>query len=134
MKHIDLYIADDGKQFDREEDCAMYEFTKRAEEGQFADRIKFYDANGKPIDVTDPEQYSDICCIIPKDEHILEEYEIAYWDCHLNHFFEDLPLFIPYHYGENGIFVYDDECDEWENLIVKAEQIQSELDFWKSRD
>lgn len=133
MKHIDLYIADDGKQFDREEDCAMYEFTKRAEEGQFADRIKFYDANGEPIDVTDPEQYNDICCIIPMDEHIFEEYYDAYWDCHFSCLFDEFPLLLSNYYGETGIFVYDDECEEWENLIVKAEQIHFELEFWSSR-
>lgn len=134
MKHINLYIANDGKEFYDETDCAMYEFDLRADEAQFKDRIDFYDASGNPIDILDPEQYDDVCCIIPHDEHIMEEYNEAYHDCNLDVLVDDMP-YCMYHSDDYrmGILVYDAESNEWENLNEKVAQLQAELEFWKSR-
>lgn len=134
MRHIELYIANDGKEFHDEADCALYEFGLKANEGQFKNRINFYDASGNPIDILDPSQYADVCCIIPHDEHIMEEYHQANDDCNLGFYFDYMPECM-YHCDNYhmGIFVYTTETDEWENLEEKLEQVQNKLEFWKSR-
>lgn len=136
MKHIDLYIAEDGKQFDNYEDCAFYEFNCIATAGQFVDRIKFFDREGNSVDVLDPSKYENVWCIIPMDEHIMVEYYEAYYNSGIDICADYLPEPISRpecYYSPDCILVYQGECDEWENLTEKLEQVKNELEYWRNK-
>lgn len=135
MKHIDLYIADDGTKFNNREECARYEFNCMATARQFANRIKFFDKDKQPLDVCNPDTFEDVWCIVPMDESIMEEYNDAYYNSDMDDYADYLPEPITRpdcYYSPDCILVYHIEWDKWENLIEKLEQLQSEIDYWKN--
>lgn len=136
MKHIDLYIAEDGTEFKDFEDCALYEFNCIGKAGQFADRIKFFDHDREPLDVLNPSQYEEVWCIIPLDENIMQEYGDAYYNSGVDDCADYLPEPLAHpnrYYSPDCVLVYQSECDEWENLTEKLEQVQSDLEYWRGK-
>lgn len=51
MKEISMYVADDGKMFDDEDECREYELKQAL--GNFQDGITLYGYNGNKVEIND---------------------------------------------------------------------------------
>lgn len=111
MKEITKYIADDGTEFEDEDECLDYE---RTEKMKTIKGVKFFFENGKEI--SDYENFEDLLdrtfFIRITDKDDFDKFE------------EMLYNEISYYYGtdgwrdlenEIGLFFYDKDLDRWMN-------------------
>lgn len=135
MKHIDLFISEDGEEFEDKEECALYEFKLKVEQRHLKDRIKFYDGvKGGELDITNPHDLESVWVIIAKDENALREMNEAYFESELDELYPYMPepISVYDNYYPIGVFVYQEEDREWHNLTTQLEEIQDQLNYWRN--
>ena len=128
MKEITKYIADDGTEFEDEDECLYYE---RTEKMKTVKGVKFFFENGKEIsDYENLEDLLDRTCFIritdkedfDKFEEILyEEFGGDYWADG----WDSLR-------GETGLFYYDKDFTRWmswDEQYDKLREIRRKMDY-----
>ena len=121
MTEIHLYVADDGTEFEDEEECRRHEAGCRAFE--LKGRVVLLDENFLPLLLTDLSQWENAYFIYAKDIQALRDLSDV-WDWDLvgisppRFLFADTP----------GLFAYDGIIDEWYHMGTRLQEIQSVAD------
>ena len=121
MRELHLYIADDGTEFEDEEECRLYEAGYRAE--NLKGQIVLLDGGFCPIPLSDLSQWEDAWFIYAKDVQALRNLSDI-WDWDLvgvsppSFLFADKP----------GLFTYDETIEEWYHIGTRLQGIQSIAD------
>ena len=121
MKELHLYVADDGTEFEDEEECLRYEAGKQAKE--LKGRVVLLDNLFRPIPLPDLSQWENACFIYAKDVQALKDLSDV-WDW-------DLTGMSPPHFlfeDKAGLFAYDETIDEWYHIGTRLQEIQSVAD------
>ena len=117
MTEIHMYVADDGTEFEDEEECLRHEAGCRA---QGFKGIVLLDENFRPIPLSDLSQWENAWFIYAKDIQALRDLSDV-WDWDLTgvapprFLFADTP----------GLFAYDGTIDEWYHMGTRLQEIQS---------
>ena len=119
MEEVTYWRADDGTEFDDEEECRVYEFgiTVKRMEG----KVFLLDRQKRPLDLTDYSSYSDawyIYLVNSKSAGLLFDC----WPEFDNYFPSEL------HRAEAGLWAYDDRDDCWYHLGQRITEFQDEAD------
>ena len=120
MTELHLYIADDGTEFEDEEDCLRHEVGCRAQELK---GVVLLDENFRPIPLSDLSQWENAWFIYAKDIQALRDLSDV-WDW-------DLVGVSPPHFlfeDRAGLFAYDENQDEWYHVGTRFQEIQSIAD------
>ena len=120
MTELHLYIADDGTEFEDEEECLRHEVGCRV---QLLKGVVLLDENFRPIPLSDLSQWENAWFIYAKDIPALRDLSDV-WDWDLTgvspprFLFADTP----------GLFAYDGIIDEWYHMGTRLQEIQSAAD------
>lgn len=122
MKKITKYIADDGKEFDDEDDCLDYERGIKIKDIY---GFKTYDRRGKEIFpkdyVSDMNVFSyDVCYIRVENIKGWEEFEKLCIDEFDTYFYNGLDEI-----SEKGLYYKDDDSDCWVNWDYEYEKLRN---------
>lgn len=121
MTELHLYIAEDGTEFEDEEECLRHEAGCRAYE--LKGRVVLLDEKFCPLFLTDLSQWENAYFIYAKDIQALRDLSNV-WDWDLvgisppRFLFADTP----------GLFAYDGIIDEWYHMGTRLQEIQSVAD------
>lgn len=121
MREIHLYVADDGTEFEDEEECLRYETGCKAQE--LKGQVVLLDENFRSLSLSDLNQWKDAWFIYTKDIQALRDLSDV-WDWDLTgmraprFLFADTP----------GLFAYDEIIDEWYHVGIRLQEIQSIAD------
>ena len=110
------YVADDGTEFENEEECLRHEAGCRA---QGLKGIVLLDENFRPIPLSDLSQWENAWFIYAKDIQALRDLsEICDW------YLTGMrpPRFLLA--DTPGLFVYDETIDEWYHMGTRIQAIQ----------
>lgn len=121
MTELHLYIAEDGTEFEDEEECLRHEAGCRAQE--LKGRVALLDENFRPLLLTDLSQWEDAWFIYAKDIQALRDLSDT-WDW-------DLVGMAPPRFllaDKPGLFAYDKITDEWYHMGTRIQEIQSIAD------
>ena len=121
MRELHLYIAEDGTEFEDEQECLAYEAGYRAKE--LKGRIVLLDNLFSPIPLSDLSQWEGAWFIYVKDVQALRDLAGVWdWDltgmCPPSFLFED----------KAGLFAYDEDQDNWYHMGTRLQEIQSTAD------
>lgn len=121
MRELHLYIADDGTEFEDEQECLDYETTQSAK--NLKGKVVLLDAQFKPIPLDNLGDWDRTFFIFVKDISALHELR-AVWDWDLT------GMCIPdCLMGDTaGLFAYDEDYDTWYHLGTHLQKIQSIAD------
>lgn len=120
MTELYLYIADDGTEFEDEEDCLRYEAGCRA---QLLKGVVLLDENFRPIPLSDLSQWENAWFIYTKDIQALRDLSDI-WDWDLTGISPPRFLFA----DTPGLFAYDETIDEWYHIGTRLQETQSIAD------
>lgn len=121
MRELHLYIAEDGTEFEDEEECLRHEAGCQAYE--LKGRVVLLDENFLPLFLTDLSQWENAWFIYAKDVPALHELN-AVWDWDLTGLCP--PDFLN---GDTaGLFAYDKDYDTWYHVGTRLQEIQSMAD------
>ena len=120
MTELHLYIADDGTEFEDEEECRLYEAGCRA---QLLKGVVLLDENFRPIPLSDLTQWENAWFIYAKDIQALRDLSDV-WDWDLTGISPPRFLFA----DTPGLFAYDGTIDEWYHMGTRLQEIQSAAD------
>ena len=121
MREVHLYIADDGTEFEDEEECLRHETGCRAQ--KLKGQVTLLDENFRLIPLSDLGQWENAWFIYAKDIQALRDLSDV-WDWDLTgmraprFLFADTP----------GLFAYDETIDEWYHVGTRLQEIQSIAD------
>lgn len=127
MEVITKYLANDGTEFEFEDECLDYELK-----GKIRDIYGFtaYDCNGKEIK---PEEYRDLDCFVSEARYI-KVTDIKGWDAFSDlceeqdvYFYDGMDDFY-----EKGLYYFDDDHDywlSWEHEYEKLRAIRRKMDY-----
>ena len=121
MTELHLYIADDGTEFEDEEECLQHEAGCRAFE--LKGRVVLLDENFLPLFLTDLSQWENAWFIYAKDIQALRDLSDV-WDWDLTGISPPRFLFA----DTPGLFAYDGTIDEWYHMGTRLQEIQSAAD------
>ena len=111
MKEITKYIADDGTEFEDEDECLYYE---RTEKMKSIKGVKFFFENGKEI--SDYENLEDMLdrtyFIRITDKEDFDKFEEMLYEEIGSYYWADGWRGLK---GEIGLFFYDEDLDRWMN-------------------
>jgi hypothetical protein len=120
MTEITKYMADDGTEFDFEDECLDYELKAKV---RGIHGFTVYDCNGKEIKPTD---YRDLDCFVSEARYI-KITDIKGWDdfsdlCEENdvYFYDGMDDFC-----ERGLYFFDDDHDYWINWDSEYEKLRA---------
>ena len=117
MTELHLYIADDGTEFEDEEECLRHEAGCRVFE--LKGRVVLLDENFLPLFLTDLSQWENARFIYAKDIQALRDLSDV-WDW-------DLVGVSPPHFlfeDKAGLFSFDEDQDEWYHMGTRIQAIQ----------
>ena len=120
MTELHLYVADDGTEFEDEEECLLYEAGCRA---QGLKGVVLLDENFHPLPLSDLSQWENAWFIYAKDIQALRDLSDV-WD-------RDLTGIRPPRFllaDTPGLFAYDGTIDEWYHMGTRLQEIQSVAD------
>ena len=120
MTELHLYIADDGTEFEDEEECLRHEVGCRV---QLLKGVVLLDENFRSIPLSDLNQWENAWFIYAKDiQALLDLSDIWDWDLTgispPRFLFADTP----------GLFAYDEAIDGWYHIGTRLQEIQSVAD------
>lgn len=121
MTEIHLYVADDGTEFEDEEECLRHEAGCQAKE--LKGRVVLLDDLFHPIPLSDLSQWENTWFIYAKDIQALRNLSDV-WDW-------DLTGMAPPRFllaDKPGLFAYDETIDEWYHMGTRLQEIQSVAD------
>ena len=121
MTEIHLYVADDGTEFEDEEECRRHEAGCQAQ--GLKGRVVLLDENFRPIHLSDLSQWENAWFIYAKDiQALLDLSDI--WDWDLTGMSPPRFLFA----DKPGLFAYDETIDGWYHMGTRLQEIQSIAD------
>ena len=104
-----IYIADDGTEFDNEDECLRYE--SKIALSELGDRILFFDENRRPLELS-CDNYEKCFYIVIKDESAISHFISTMED----EGYSELPHSV-------GVYEYNTYTDKWVNLSEKVANI-----------
>jgi hypothetical protein len=120
MKKITKYLANDGTEFEFEDECLDYELKAKVREIY---GFTVYDCDGKEIK---PDDYRDLDCFIGEARYI-KITDVKGWDefselCEENdvYFYDGMDDFY-----EKGLYYFDDDHDYWLNWDSEYEKLRT---------
>ena len=120
MTELHLYIAEDGTEFEDEEECLRHEVGCRV---QLLKGVVLLDENFRPIPLSDLSQWENAWFIYAKDiQALLDLSDI--WDWDLTGMSPPRFLFA----DKPGLFAYDETIDGWYHMGTRLQEIQSIAD------
>lgn len=121
MRELHLYVADDGTEFEDEQDCLAYETAQTAK--TLKGKVVLLDADFKVIPLDILEEWDKAYFIFVKDVSALHELRDV-WDWDLTGLYP--PDFLN---GDiAGLFAYDDDADGWYHVGTFLQEIQALAD------
>ena len=120
MTELHLYIAEDGTEFEDEEECLRHEAGCRA---QLLKGVVLLDENFRPIPLSDLSQWENAWFIYAKDIQALRDLSDV-WDWDLTGISPPRFLFA----DTPGLFAYDGTIDEWYHMGTRLQETQSAAD------
>ena len=128
MEIITKYVANDGTEFEDENECLVYERKKGMKE---IEGVKFFSENGKEItNCSNFEDLLDLSFFIKiTDKNDFDKFEDLLYDEFGCHYWadgwEDLR-------GETGLFYYEKEFDRWlswDEQYDKLREIRRKMNY-----
>lgn len=121
MRELHLYIAEDGTEFEDEQECLDYETVQSAKE--LKGKVVLLDAQFKPIPLDNLAEWDRTFFVFTKDVSALHELrEVWDWDltglCPPDFLFEDTA----------GLFAYDEDYDSWYHMGTRLQELQTIAD------
>lgn len=121
MRELHLYIADDGTEFEDEQECYAYETEQSAK--KLKGKVVLLDEQFRPIPLESLADWDKTFFIFAKDVSALHELRGVWdWDltglCPPDFLFEDTA----------GLFAYDEDRDTWYHMGTRLQEIQSIAD------
>ena len=121
MRELHLYIAEDGTEFEDEQECLAYETAQSAK--TLKGKVALLDADFKVIPLDILEEWDRAYFIFVKDVSALHELRNVWdWDltglCPPGFLFEDTA----------GLFAYDDDADDWYHMGIRLQGLQTIAD------
>ena len=121
MTELHLYIAEDGTEFEDEQECLAYETAQTAK--TLKGKVALLDADFKVIPLDILEKWDRAYFIFVKDVSALHELRNVWdWDltglCPPGFLFEDTA----------GLFAYDDDADAWYHMGTRLQGLQAIAD------
>lgn len=128
MREITKYIANDGTEFDNEDDCRYYEVTENM---KTIKGVKFFFENGKEItDYSSLEDLLDSSYFIKiTDENDFDKFEEIISDEFGGDYWADGWSSLR---GETGLFYYDEDSIRWmswDEQYDKLREIRRKMDY-----
>ena len=120
MTELHLYIAEDGTEFEDEEECLRHEAGCRA---QGLKGVVLLDENFRSLPLSDLSQWENAWFIYAKDIQALRDLSDV-WDWDLTGM--SPPWFLSK--DEAGLFAYDVNQDDWYHVGTRLQKIQSIAD------
>ena len=120
MTELHLYIADDGTEFEDEEECLRHEAGCQAQELK---GVVLLDDNFKTIPLSDLSQWENAYFIYVKDIQALRDLSDV-WDWDLVGISPPRFLFA----DRAGLFACDENQDRWYHMGTRLQEIQSAAD------
>ena len=122
MTEIHLNIADEGTEFEDEEECLRHEVGCRV---QLLKGVVLLDEDFRPIPLSDLNQWENAWFIYAKDIQALRDlYDVWDWDWGLTGM--RAPRFLLA--DTPGLFAYDKTINEWYHMGTRLQEIQSIAD------
>ena len=121
MTELHLYVADDGTEFEDEEECLRHETGCRAQE--LKGQVALLDENFRLLPLSDLGQWENAWFIYAKDIQALRDLSDV-WDWDLTGM--KPPRFLLA--DTPGLFAYDETMDEWYHMGTRLQEIQSVID------
>lgn len=121
MRELHLYIAEDGTEFEDEQECYAYETEQSAK--KLKGKVVLLDHQFKPIPLDNLGDWDKTFFIFVKDVPALHKLR-AVWDWDLT------GMCIPDCLMEDttGLFAYDEDYDTWYHLGAHLQKVQSIAD------
>ena len=120
MTELHLYIAEDGTEFEDEEECLRHEAGCRA---QGLKGVVLLDENFRSLPLSDLSQWENAWFIYAKDIQALRDLSDV-WDWDLTGISPPRFLFA----DTPGLFDHDEIIDEWYHIGTRLQEIQSIAD------
>ena len=121
MTELHLYIAEDGTEFEDEQECLAYETAQSAK--TLKGKVALLDADFKVIPLDILEKWDRAYFIFVKDVSALHELR-AVWDWDLTGLYPPDLLFE----DTAGLFAYDEDCDSWYHMGTRLQELQAIAD------
>lgn len=121
MRELHLYVANDGTEFEDEQECLAYETAQTAK--TLKGKVVLLDADFKVIPLDILEEWDKAYFIFVKDVSALHELR-AVWDWDLTGLYPPDFLFE----DTAGLFAYDEDYDSWYHMGTRIQEIQSIAD------
>ena len=117
MRELHLYIAEDGTEFEDEQECFAYETEQSAK--KLKGKVVLLDADFKVIPLGALADWDKAYFIFTKDVSALHELRDV-WDWDLT------GLYPPNFLNEDtaGLFAYDDDADAWYHMGTRLQGLQ----------
>ena len=121
MTELHLYIAEDGTEFEDEQECLTYEIAQSAKE--LKGKVVLLDHQFKPIPLDNLGDWDRTFFVFTKDVSALHKLRDV-WDWNLT------GLYPPDFLRENtaGLFAYDEEDDTWYHMGTRLQALQTIAD------
>lgn len=121
MREVHLYVADDGTEFEDEQECMAYEAGQNAK--MLKRQVVLLAENFQPIPLDNLSEWENAWYIFVKDLPALHALRNA-WDWDLTGLYP--PDFLN---GDTaGLFAYDGDDDEWYHVGARLQMLQSIAD------
>ena len=121
MTELHLYIAEDGTEFEDEQECFAYETEQSAK--KLKGKVVLLDAQFRLIPLESLADWDKTFFIFVKDVSALHELR-AVWDWDLTGLYP--PEFLN---GDTaGLFAYDDDADAWYHMGTRLQGLQAIAD------
>ena len=121
MRELHLYVAEDGTEFEDEQECLAYETEQSAK--KLKGKVVLLDEHFKPIPLGSLADWDKTFFIFTKDVSALHELR-AVWDWDLTGLYP--PDFLN---GDTaGLFVYDYDADVWYHMGTRLQSLQAIAD------
>lgn len=122
MRELHLYVAEDGTEFEDEEECLVYETAQTVK--TLKGKVALLDADFKVIPLDILEKWDRAYFIFVKDVSALHELRDV-WGWDLTGLYP--PDFLN---GDTaGLFAYDDDADAWYHMGTRIQGLQAIADM-----
>ena len=121
MKELHLYIAEDGTEFEDEQECLAYEAAQSAK--TLKGKVVLLDRQFKSIPLDNLAEWENTFFIFTKDVPALHELRKV-WDWDLTGLYPPDFLFE----DTAGLFAYDEDNDTWYHMGTRLQALQTIAD------
>lgn len=132
-----IYIADDGREFEDENECLEYENLKSEKNKKFLNAIHAFNKEGREIkiDLNNIVSDYDIENMIRETRYgTFDSLEACIFFDEQQEYYGYKPIHECVEYRDGDVFIYDDCTDEWISAKEMIEHYQGILDKFKSKN